>query len=240
MSEIVRPLFADDVLVAESDPRRASLSALLPAEAARVERAVVKRQHEFAAGRLLARRLFDRLDVPEGFALLNGEDRAPIWPEGVVGTISHTKSWAAVAVAAAGDTVSLGCDLEHDEPLKEGLLRRVCVPREREWIASLPRGQRGQLAMLFFSAKEAAYKAQYPSTRRVLAFSDFAVEFDLAGDTFLAEFQKTVEPYRRGRSLRGRWRIADGLIATAVTIRREDLLGTREEPATEICRSETQ
>jgi len=156
--------------------------------------------------------------VPADFALLNGEDRAPIWPDGIVGTISHTRTWAAVGVARAGDALSLGCDLELDEPLKENLLRRVCGPAEREWIAAAARESRGRLAMLVFSAKEAAYKAQYPLTRKVLAFSDFALEFDLAGGTFRAEFQGSFDPFRRGQLLHGRWRAVSGLIATAVSI----------------------
>jgi 4'-phosphopantetheinyl transferase EntD len=219
---IVRPLFAEDVLVDEIDPRRVSPSSLDPSEAAQVERAVAKRRREFAAGRLLARRLMGRLGVPESFALVNGEDRAPLWPKGIVGSITHTSTWAAVAVARAGEVVSLGCDLEHDEPLDEGILRRICVAREREWIASLARERRGRLAMLLFSAKEAAYKAQYRLTRRILDFSDFAVDFDDECGTFRAEFQADIEPWRRGDVVRGRWHTASGLIATGVTIRADD------------------
>ena len=218
MPEITRSLFAADVLVAEIDPRRVAPSTLLPAEAAQVARAAAKRRREFAAGRLLARRLLGRLGVPEAFELLAGEDRAPIWPAGVVGTISHTSSRAAVAVARAGDVLALGCDLEHDEPLDEGILRRVCDPREREWIASRPLAQRGRLAMLVFSAKEAAYKAQYPLTGKILEFSDLSLDLD-PGGTFRAAFQTDVGPWRRGQCLRGRWHRAGGLIATAVTIR---------------------
>jgi 4'-phosphopantetheinyl transferase EntD len=223
MAPIVRSLFAEDVLVDEIDPRGISPSVLAPPEAAQIERAVAKRRREFAAGRLLARRLLRRLGMPESFALVNGEDRAPVWPDGVVGSISHTRTWAAVALARVGDVVSLGCDLEHDKPLDEGVLRRICLPTEREWIASLPAERRGNLAMLVFSAKEAAYKAQYPLTRRVLDFADFAVVFDLEGGSFSAEFQTAIAPWKRGDTLSGRWRTADGMVATAVTIRASDV-----------------
>ncbi len=226
MASIVRPLFADDVLVDEIDPRRVSAAGLAPAEAAQVARAVDKRRREFAAGRLLARRLLGLLGVPADFALVNGEDRAPVWPEGFVGSISHASTWAAVAVARAGDVASLGCDLECDEPLDEGVLRRVCVPREREWIAAAPLEQRGRLAMLVFSAKEAAYKAQYTLTRKVLDFADFAVDFDRRRGVFRAEFQTAVAPWSPGDALHGRWRAVDDLIATAVTIRPGDVDAT--------------
>ena len=107
---VTRPLFADDVLVDEIDPREVSPDVLLPAEAAQVATAVAKRRREFAAGRYLARKLLSRLDLPQDTPLLNGEDRAPVWPEGVAGTISHTRHRAAVAVARSPAVLSLGCD----------------------------------------------------------------------------------------------------------------------------------
>ena len=60
--------------------------------------AVDKRQREFATGRRLAHGLLTELGVGGG-PLLPGRDRAPIWPDGVVGTISHSRAWCVVAAA---------------------------------------------------------------------------------------------------------------------------------------------
>ena len=40
------------------------------------------------------------------------EDRAPIWPDRVVGSITHTGDFAAAAVAWAADIAGLGIDSE--------------------------------------------------------------------------------------------------------------------------------
>src|SRR3569623_1114660 len=59
-----------------------------PDEAQQVAGAVAKRRVEFAAGRACARRALTRLGIRD-FVLKNGAARAPRWPRGVVGSISH-------------------------------------------------------------------------------------------------------------------------------------------------------
>ena len=216
---IVRSLFADDVRVAEVDPRRVDPSVLLPEEERQVARAVDKRRRQFAAGRLLARRLIAELGGPAELPLLNGEDRAPIWPAGIVGTISHTDRWAAVAAARQGEIRSLGCDLELDGPLEPATWRVVLTPDERADLESLPAADRGLMAKRFFCAKEATYKALYPLTGAVLEFDDLELELDPDGAGFQAVLKRPVALFDEGESLGGGLQTADGLIAAAVTIR---------------------
>ena len=179
-------LFPDHVVVETGVPGQIE-GELFEQEAACVERAIEKRREEFAAGRLLSRRALGRLGFAPG-PLLPAEDRSPIWPEGIAGTITHTRNFCAVAVAPHSQSLCLGLDIEDGSPLKDELAERICTPRELEWLAANAStdAQRGRLGKLVFSAKEAFYKCQYPLTKRFLEFEDVELKLDLEAQTFEA------------------------------------------------------
>lgn len=217
---LVRTLFPPDVHVAEMNPREADVAQLMPEEAAMVARAVEKRRQEFAAGRILARRLFGTLGVASDVPLLNGDDRAPIWPEGLIGTITHTRHWAAVAIARDAEVLSLGCDVEADEPLQPKLFRIVCTPAERAWLDTLPEAERGRWAKLIFSAKESVYKTQFPLTRTFLGFHAAEIAVERETRRFRATLQTEAGVrFREGDVLEGCFRMDGTLIGTAITLR---------------------
>jgi 4'-phosphopantetheinyl transferase EntD len=158
---------------------------LAPEEQALVARAVPERRREFAAGRACARRLLERL----GFApapLLRANDRVPLWPRGAIGSITHSRSHCAVAVARTGRLAALGLDTELDEPLELDLWSSICTPCELETLSRCAPDARGKSARLRFSAKECAYKCLYPSTRAALEFRDVEIEFDSWRNSFRA------------------------------------------------------
>jgi 4'-phosphopantetheinyl transferase EntD len=70
-------------------------------------------------------------------------------------------------------------DVEPDLPLEETLWDSVLTPDELAWLSARPAGERGRLARLIFSAKECAYKLQYPLTRTLYGFMDMRVEMDV-------------------------------------------------------------
>ena len=156
-----------------------------------------------------------RLGVAATTPILRGEDRAPIWPAGFVGSISHTDTWCAAAVARADDLRSIGIDLEPATPLKEALWRRVCTQAERDTLSGLANA--GLTGKVLFSAKEAVYKCQYPLTRRFLGFHAVEIELDDAG--FRAVFREEAGEFQRGDVLRGRYLVEGGIVATACELR---------------------
>jgi 4'-phosphopantetheinyl transferase EntD len=158
---------------------------LLPEEKQLCARAVEKRKKEVAAGRVLARRLLKKLGYPER-PLLNTPDRAPIWPEGVSGSIAHSRSLCIVAMSKAQNIRTLGVDTEEEAPLPDELFGLVLVGEETRWLAAQPASERGVLAKLIFSAKECAYKAQFPLTKKILEFSEVTIELDLRANKFTA------------------------------------------------------
>jgi 4'-phosphopantetheinyl transferase EntD len=148
---------------------------LLPEEAVYVGRAVAKRVQEFAAGRLCARRALAEFGIVD-FPIRVADDRQPIWPERMVGSITHTAGFCAAVVAERRRIGAVGVDSEVVGDVNAEIWPSICVPGETAWIGSLPAAQRPAAVTLIFSAKEAFYKCQYPLVREALDFRDVSVE----------------------------------------------------------------
>ena len=152
-------------------------------------------------------------------AIPMGPDRAPVWPKGIVGSISHTDTHCLAAVARtgrgrAGDVRTLGLDLEPDMALEPELWPEICTRAELDWLAAQPAPERGRLARAIFSAKECTFKAQYPLTGAMLGFDTFEIVLDLTAGTFTATAMQPIPPLAEGERLAGRIvRVADGLAA---------------------------
>jgi len=148
---------------------------LMPAEARFVKQAAPKRVHEFTAGRLCARRAMEEFGIT-GFPLSVGEDRQPLWPDGLIGSITHTAGYCAAAVAERSNIVTLGLDSETVGDVSRDIWTTICGASEAEWLCSLPAASQEAAITLIFSAKEAFYKCQFPLTHEWLDFHDLIVE----------------------------------------------------------------
>jgi enterobactin synthetase component D len=156
----------------------------LPEEQELIANAVEKRRHEFATGRWLAReglRHFGLADQP----LLMGRLRNPLWPDGVLGTLSHDGDLCAVALLRKSAMVlGIGIDLislaERAGRIGDLAPMFVTSPGETDSIATL--NVPADPAMLLFSLKEAAIKAL---SFHLTDFIDMrAIELRRAGDCF--------------------------------------------------------
>lgn len=180
---LARALFGADVAVAADDPRLPA-TGLAPTEAAAAETMVARRRREFAAGRRAARAALGELGAAPA-AIPHGPDRAPVWPPGLIGSISHSPSSCIAAVCRTGRLAGIGLDIEPDEPLPLSLWDAILTADERRWVERSGREAAGRLARMVFSAKEAVYKCQYPATRTVLDFQDVEIDPDgRRGDEF--------------------------------------------------------
>jgi 4'-phosphopantetheinyl transferase EntD len=124
-------------------------------------------------------------------------------------------------VARASEVLSLGLDAELDEPLDPGLFPRVLTPGERVAIDALHHGERGRHAKLVFSAKECAYKCQYPLSRQFLEFHDVEITVELARRTFTARLLRDAGPFVPGHEWQGRFLREGGVVVTAITLPRQ-------------------
>ncbi len=213
----LRRLFPEGVVAEEARPALA-VDALFPEEQAQIARAVDKRKAEYATARVLARRALMRLGAREA-PIVNDDERCPIWPDGVIGSITHTKDYCGVVVARRGSPVeSLGIDVERDEPVKEALFDKICTVSELARFGDLAEAERGRAIRAVFSAKEAFYKAQYPITRQYLGFHAVDLEVDTSSGTFQVVLRREAGRYPIGSSFEGRLVVEDGLIVSALAI----------------------
>lgn len=182
-----------------TDPR-----AHYPAFPGEAVQGVPKRIAEFRAGRAAARAALAELGLPDR-PIPAAPDRAPIWPHGLQGSISHSDS---LCLAVVGRCRGIGADLEEATPLDPDLRAAVLRPEEA--------GATALEAKLIFSAKEAAYKAQYALSRRLFDFQMLSITLD--GPAFTARFAAEVPPFPAGRVLQGHWAAGAGHFLTLVTL----------------------
>jgi 4'-phosphopantetheinyl transferase EntD len=116
---------------------------------------------------------------------------------------------------------SIGIDTEQNGKLPDGVEESITGPGESEMLAALSRAfPTTHWDRLLFSAKESVYKAWYPLTGRWLGFEDARLVIDPVG-TFAAKLLVDGSRIDNGPPLVefcGRFVIAHGLIATAVTV----------------------
>lgn len=210
LATLAAELLPDGVGVGSANPGH--LYPLMPGE--EVPGSVPARLAEFSAGRHAARVAMAALgQAPSPIPM--AADRSPVWPTGVIGSITHSRS-ACLAAVAAGGLRGLGLDLEEATPLDRDLWDTVLRPEEQIWLARQPEDLRGLLAKTVFSAKEAAYKAQYAVSGALFGFDALAVVLD--GDRFTATFRQAVPGFAEGAVLQGRWGEAEGHILTVVAL----------------------
>ncbi len=165
-------------------------SGLWPGE--EIGAAVPKRLAEFAAGREAARAAMRALGA-EPRAVPRGPDRAPVWPAGLTGSITHCEGACLAAMGKAEDWAGLGLDAEPLRPLEMALWQSLLA--EGETVAD------AEAALALFVAKEAAYKAQYTLSHQLFDFQTLRVIW--SGDHFVAAFTRDIPPFPSGAALSG-------------------------------------
>jgi 4'-phosphopantetheinyl transferase EntD len=149
--------------------------ALFPEEEAQLTRAVDKRRREYTTARHCARQALAGLGLAPA-PVVSGDKGAPQWPEGIVGSITHTQGYRAAAVARVTDLAALGIDAEPHDALPDGVLSLVVRGDEVAHLKALAADHpEVHWDRLLFCAKEATYKAWFPLAHRWLGFEDAEV-----------------------------------------------------------------
>ena len=192
---------------------------LFPEERPLVGRAVESRIREFTIARSCARQALGKLGFPP-VPILRGPKGEPLWPAGIVGSITHCKGYRAAAVAMQSNISAIGIDAEIDDALPPEVLKSICVEEEIAWLSQ--EHDRLRWDRIIFSAKESVYKAWFPFTRRWLGFEEVAITIEAAGNSFSAQPLVNL-PSELDQALRrfaGRFVVRDGLVLTAVVLPR--------------------
>ena len=193
----------------------------LPEEEPLIAKSVAKRRNEFITVRYCARQALGELGVAP-VPILKGEKGEPCWPDGVVGSLTHTEGYRGAVVGRRNDVRSVGIDAEPHGELPKGVLDAISLPAERHELTALPGGLHWD--RILFCAKEATYKAWFPLTHRWLGFEDAHITFtqDGSGSAGTFESRILVDPSAPSgpplQTLSGRWSVRDGLTLTAIVL----------------------
>ncbi|MEV5765453.1 4'-phosphopantetheinyl transferase superfamily protein [Micromonospora sp. NPDC052213] len=215
---MIEQILPSTVAVAESFADPAGLT-LFPEEEALVAASVEKRRREFTTVRHCARRALGELGFPP-VPILSGVRGAPVWPDGVVGSMTHCEGYRAAVLGRTAAFATLGVDAEPHAPLPDGVLDAIALPAERARTAALTAADPSVCwDRLLFSAKESVYKAWFPLTGRWLDFAEADIVLDPAG-TFTAHLL-VPGPVLGGvpvAAFAGRFLVGRGLVVTAISI----------------------
>jgi len=195
----------------------------LPEEEPLIAKSVAKRRNEFITARHCARIALNQLGVPP-VPILKGDKGEPCWPDGVVGSLTHTAGYRGAVVGRSPAVRSVGIDAEPHDVLPNGVLDAVSLLEER---CEIPRKLPPNLHWdrILFCAKEATYKAWFPLTKRWLGFEDALITFEADGpgsavggfvSRILIDGEALSGPPLS--ALRGRWSVDRGLVLTAIVL----------------------
>ena len=137
-----------------------------PLEECFISRAVEKRKIEFRAGRNLARLALKHLGN-DAITIPARENRLPDWPDGFIGSLSHTRSHVGVVVAKSSSFQSIGFDIENLRSIETSLYPHLL---RKEEIAEVQREDIDP--SVYFSGKEAAFKAVFQVHEEYFEFTD--------------------------------------------------------------------
>ncbi|ARB26422.1 4'-phosphopantetheinyl transferase superfamily protein [Pseudomonas tolaasii] len=187
---------------------------------ASIQRSVAKRQAEFLAGRVCARAALQQLDHLDCVPAI-GEDRAPVWPAHISGSITHSTGHAAAIVGHKAQWRGLGMDLENMLPLEraERLAGEILTADEMLRMASVPREQVALVVTLTFSVKESLFKALYPIVQKRFYFEHAeVVEWSESGQVRLRLLTDLSAEWCHGKELEGQFAVDGEQLLSLVAV----------------------
>jgi 4'-phosphopantetheinyl transferase EntD len=154
-------------------------------------RACQKKRSEFVLGRATAR--YALRELGEYSPVLRGCQGEPLWPDGVLGSITHCWPWAVSLAVRTWRPFAIGIDLEDLETAgRVDISGLVCTGRELDWVHR-GFGFHDRLAMIF-SAKEAIYKGLYRFRRQYIDFQEVELSWLPERQSFGVSFVNGANP----------------------------------------------
>lgn len=185
-------------------------SGLLGNELAIVAKAIPKRQAEFAAGRRAARRAMATLGNAET-PLLASASRAPVWPQGVTGSITHDQGFALALAAQTEQVKALGIDMTAASPLP-GETRKSILPHAQE------QGLDALESRASFAIKECLFKALHPTVQSFFGFDAAIAAPDFARHRFAVTLTVDLGPFQKDTTFHGPLLTSQGIIVSALAL----------------------
>lgn len=174
---------------------------------ASIARSVKKRQGEFFMGRLAAAAALGHpwtLAGMEAFALPIGTSRQPVWPEGVVGSITHAGPYAAAVAVKGSGITGIGIDIEQriGAETRQSVEATVLDTTEQALLHTPGHALPYEMLLtLVFSAKESFFKGTFATVGTYFDFDAVVLTaLDVAGGTLELTLARTLAaPLPEGR-----------------------------------------
>ena len=183
-----------------------------------IQRSVSKRQAEYLAGRVCARSALLALTGAAQVPAI-GADRAPVWPDPIVGSITHGSGRAAAVIAHREHCKGLGLDIESLLPAAraERLRAEILTPAEQ---ARMDPAQVDTVVTLTFSLKESLFKALYPLVGKRFYFEHAEVlHWSAEGYARLRLLTDLSAQFGNGFEIDGQFAWFDGHLLSLVAVR---------------------
>jgi 4'-phosphopantetheinyl transferase EntD len=174
-----------------------------------------ERMRELQSGRVYAKAALSMLGVNDA-ELPIGPDRAPQWPNGFVGSITHVRDGGgghiAAAVGRACDIHSIGIDVEFARSPHPDTWAFFLTERELKRISTLPVESRGIEVLNLWCVKEAGSK----TLRHPIDPTEIETEYDQNRDEYLITWKDpTGNSSQTARTLHGRAKRLLGFVMAA-------------------------
>lgn len=183
--------------------------------------AATGRKNEFIAGRYCAIKAAENLKH-KVVTLPMGPHREPIWPDALVGSISHTKQTAVAVVAEKKRVKGVGIDLENIvvEKKVETIQKMVATDSDLKLIEALPAEAKKLAYTILFSAKESLYKCLYPICQCYIEFKEATlVSLDFVNYTFELELIAKSSSLQNLQGIYpGKFLVEDNVVLTYIEI----------------------
>lgn len=175
-----------------------------------------KRKAEHLAGRYCATQLLRAAGCHLSVEMM--ADRAPGWPAGFRGAISHSNGQAIALLTTAASGFWPGVDIEEARPNVMLETADMYVTADEQALLDSVPLLRHQALLIVFSAKESLFKSLYP---RVQHFFDFDAALlrilDTRERTFTLELTRPLSAtLPAGQAFQGHWRLTDTGVITAL------------------------
>ncbi|TXI37128.1 MAG: 4'-phosphopantetheinyl transferase superfamily protein [Nitrosomonas sp.] len=148
---------------------------------------------DFCKGRYCAHQALEKIGYL-AFPILRDEYGAPIWPEGITGSISHSGDAAAAVVARKTNIQGIGLDLQKREIFPSAVLSVLFHDEEVASFLSIPSDLADLYAYAIFSAKESAIKCFYAARQYLAHLNEIVIAMDWSSGTFSAFIPATQNP----------------------------------------------
>jgi enterobactin synthetase component D len=174
-----------------------------------------KRVNEFITGRLCCRKALEKLNY-FNFPVLQDHWGLPVFPETVVGSISHSHTQCMVILGETKNYTGIGIDVEELNRLKPSYLTIFCTGEELDMLKLFSDRQQLHFATLIFSAKESFYKLMFSMNKAKLNFKDMTCTITGNHKFSIRLLKELNNQYRLGSVFNGVYHLNNDSVYTAI------------------------